>query len=133
MLIVTAIAASILGMLYIKLSSSVIVFRRQYKVNIGNGEEEELLRAVRAQANLAEYSPITLILLACAELNGGPWWLTTILALVFIVGRIIHSIGMKQTDLPWQPRVRGMQLTFLTIAALCITNLLLVLGAILFS
>ncbi len=126
MLIVTAISAAVLAFLYVKLSLNAITQRRKHGVSVGDGGHEELLRAIRAQANLAEYAPIALILLACLEMNGSPIWLTSLLALAFIVGRLLHPLGMKGADHPMQPRVRGMQLTLLSLLALGVTNLVVI-------
>ena len=132
MLIVTAIAASVLGLLYVRLSLNVIGFRRKHGVSVGDGGHEDLLRAIRSQANLAEYAPIALLLMACLELNQTPIWITSFLAASFVVGRLLHPIGMKFTDSPLQPRVRGMQLTLLSLLALGIANLVVV-GLLIFT
>ena len=126
MLIVTAIAASVLGLLYVRLSLVVIGFRRKHGVSVGDGGHEDLLRAIRSQGNLAEYAPIALLLLACLEFNQTPIWITSILAASFVVGRLLHPVGMKSADSPMQPRLRGMQLTLLSLLALCIANLAVV-------
>jgi len=126
MLPITAIAASLLGFLYFKLSWNVIGFRRKYKVSVGDGGEENLLRAIRIQANLVEYAPIALILLACLELNNAPWYLVALFAIVFVAGRILHPMGMKEATSPFKPRVRGMQLTLVSIVAMSVANILMV-------
>lgn len=126
MLIVTAIAATALSFLYVKLSLNVIGFRRKHGVSIGDADHDDLHRAIRAQANLAEYAPIALILIGCLEINQAPLWVTASLALAFVVGRILHPIGMRSADSPLQPRVRGMQLTILSLIALGGANLVLI-------
>jgi len=123
MLIVTAIAASVLGLLYVRLSLNVIGFRRKHGVSVGDGGHEDLLRAIRSQANLAEYAPIALILLACLELNQAPMWLTSVLAAAFVAGRLLHPLGMSNADHPLQLRLRGMQLTLIGMLAIVIANL----------
>ncbi len=123
MLIITAISAAALAFLSVKLSLNVIAQRRKHGVSVGDGGNEDLLRAIRAQGNLAEYAPIALILLACLEWNQAPVWLTSILALAFIIGRLLHPLGMKGADHPMQPRVRGMQLTILSLIFLGVANL----------
>jgi len=125
LLIVTSIAASLLGVLYVTLSLNVIKYRRKYGVSVGDGGEDELLRAIRAQANLTEYAPIGLILIACLEMNSASLLVTAPLALMFTVGRILHPLGMGAAGSALQPRVRGMQLTLFGILALVIANLLL--------
>jgi len=124
MLIITSISACVLGLLFVKLSFDVIGFRRTHGVGLGSGGHEDLDRAIRAHSNFSEYAPIALILIACLELNQAPIWLVASLALIVVVGRIIHPIGMKSASISWSPRVRGMQLTLLGIMALCIINLI---------
>ncbi|GJM14485.1 MAG: hypothetical protein DHS20C12_28880 [Pseudohongiella sp.] len=126
MLLITSIAAAILGLLLVRLSLNVIGFRRSLGVSLGDGGEEALQRAMRAQGNLAEYGPMGLILIACIELNGAPWWLTAVLATMFVVGRLLHPLGMKDAGRPTQPRVRGMQLTLISMLGMGIVVVVLV-------
>lgn len=73
MLLITSLIAVVLTMIFIKLSFAVIKLRRQNKVGLGNGGNDDLERAIRAQGNFAEYVPLGIILIACLELNGAPW------------------------------------------------------------
>ncbi|MBX2881410.1 MAG: MAPEG family protein [Granulosicoccus sp.] len=123
MLTVTAISASILAFIYVKLSLNVVGYRRKYRISVGDGGEENLLRSIGAQSNLAEYAPIGLILVACLEYNGAPIWISSVLAAMLVLGRILHPIGMKDPAISWQPRMRGMQLTLFSIVALGIANI----------
>ena len=58
--------------------------------------------------------------------------MTSILATVFVVGRLLHAVGMKSGETKWQPRVRGMKLTFLSLIAIGIANLVVV-GMLVFA
>jgi uncharacterized membrane protein YecN with MAPEG domain len=49
--------------------------RRKAKIFIGDGGDDEMLRAMRMHANFSEYAPIILILLAFVDLLGGPIWI----------------------------------------------------------
>ena len=49
--------AAILALLYVCLSARTIGFRRKSRVSIGDGGDQELLRAIRMHANFAEYVP----------------------------------------------------------------------------
>ncbi|TNE62273.1 MAG: hypothetical protein EP335_13320, partial [Alphaproteobacteria bacterium] len=64
---ITLITASFIGLLLIYLSYNVTKHRTRAKVSIGDGGDQDLLHAIRAQANLAEYAPIALILLGLLE------------------------------------------------------------------
>ena len=67
MLLITSIIVAILTIIFIKLSFAVIGLRRKNKVGLGSGGHEDLERAIRTQANFAEYIPLGVILIACLE------------------------------------------------------------------
>jgi uncharacterized membrane protein YecN with MAPEG domain len=123
MLFVTSIIAAVLTLLFIKLSFDVIGLRRKNKVGLGNGGHEELERAIRAHGNFAEYVPFGIILMACLELNGAPWWFVAITGLTLIMGRVIHALGIKVPPPDFSKRILGMMLTFGTLFTLVLFNL----------
>jgi len=123
MLYITAITAAALALLCVMLAFKVIGIRRRDKISVGDGGSDELLRAMRAQANLLEYAPLTLILFACAELNGVHWAILAILAVAFIAGRLLHPAGIKDANSPGKARVLGMILTLNVMLALCVVNI----------
>ena len=73
--------------------------REEYKVSVGDGGHELLLRRMRAQANFIENAPFMLILLGGLELSGASHLVLGIVAAVFILARICHGIGMDSTEL----------------------------------
>jgi uncharacterized membrane protein YecN with MAPEG domain len=123
MLLITSIIAAILTLIFIKLSFAVISLRRKNKVGLGNGGHDDLERAIRAQGNFAEYVPFGLILIACLELNGAPWWLVAIPGLTLIIGRLIHARGINEPPPNFNKRVLGMKFTFGTLIGLAVLNL----------
>ena len=123
MLIVTSIIASALTIIFIRLSFAVIGLRRENKIGLGSGGHDDLERAIRAQGNFAEYVPFGIILIACLELNGAPWWLVAIPGITLIVGRLIHAVGINQPPPDFSKRVLGMKLTFNTLISLVILNI----------
>lgn len=123
MLLVTSIIASVLTIIFIRLSFAVIGLRRKNKVGLGSGGHDDLERAIRAQGNFAEYVPFGIILIACLELNGAPWWLVAIPGITLIIGRLIHAKGINVPPPDFSLRVLGMQLTFLTLIGLVTLNL----------
>lgn len=123
MLLITSIIASVLSIIFIKLSLAVIGLRRKNKVGLGSGGHEDLERAIRAQGNFAEYVPFGLILIACLELNGAPWWLVAIPGITLIIGRLIHARGINTPPPDFSKRVLGMKFTFNTLIALVVLNL----------
>ena len=123
MLLITSIIAAALTMIFIKLSFAVIALRRKNKVGLGSGGHEDLERAIRAQANFAEYVPFGIILIACLELNGAPWYLVLLSGLALIIGRLIHAKGMNTPPPDFSLRVTGMKFTFGTLITLAVLNL----------
>ena len=124
MLLVTSIIASVLAIIFLRLSVAVIGLRRKNKVALGSGGHDDLERAIRAQGNFSEYVPIAIILIACLELNGAPWWLVATPGLTLIIGRLIHAKGINIPPPDFSKRVVGMKLTFMTLNALVALNFL---------
>lgn len=123
MLYITALTAAILSVLCVMLSLKVVGIRRKEKISVGDGGSDALLRATRAQGNLLEYTPITLIMLGCAEINGVPRLLLALVALAFVAGRVLHPAGLKDNS-NFSARVLGMQLTLVAMLALAAINIL---------
>ncbi|QWE10570.1 MAPEG family protein [Polynucleobacter sp. es-EL-1] len=123
MLLITSIIAAALTIIFIKLSFAVIGLRKKNQVGLGSGGHEDLERAIRAQGNFAEYVPFGIILIACLELNGAPWWLVAISGITLIIGRLIHAIGIHEPPPEFSKRILGMKLTFATLIALVVLNL----------
>ena len=122
MLLITSIIASVLTIIFIKLSFAVIGLRRKNKVGLGSGGHEDLERAIRAQGNFAEYVPMGMILIACLELNAAPWWLVAAPGIALIIGRLIHAKGINTPPPDFSKRVLGMKFTFFTLIALVALN-----------
>ena len=123
MLLITSVIASVLTIIFVKLSFAVIGLRRKNKVGLGSGGNEDLERAIRAQGNFAEYVPFGIILIACIELNGAPWWLVALPGITLIIGRLIHAVGINQPPPDFSKRVLGMKFTFYTLITLVVLNL----------
>jgi len=85
--------------------------RGQEKVSIGDGGNDRVIRRMRAHSNFVENTAVVLILLALIELATGPTtWLWAVGAL-YLVGRILHAIGMD--GMMWG-RMTGTVITMLT-------------------
>lgn len=96
------------------------------RVSIGDGGHEALMRRMRAQANLLENTPLTLILVAAVEFAGkGGAWLAPAGG-VFILGRVAHGIGMDGRFKAGRPI--GMATTYLFQIALIVVGVLASLG-----
>ena len=107
MMHITLIYAGLLGLLFLLLSFWVVKRRAQFKVMIGEGEAPEMLSAIRAHGNFAEYVPLTLLLMALCELAGvGALWLH-LGGVLLLAGRILHAIGIQIPRAPNKPRLFG--------------------------
>lgn len=85
--------------------------RTREKVFIGDGGNDLLTRRMRAHSNFVENTAFVLILLALVELGfGSSMWLWAVGAL-YLVGRILHSLGMD--GMMWG-RMAGTIITMLT-------------------
>jgi len=124
MMRITALYASLLAVLFLFLSVRVIGWRRQQRVEIGHGEDVQLLRRMRVHANFAEYAPFTLLLMALAENLGPPHVLVHLVGLTLLAGRTMHAYGLSQTPQILKYRVWGMTLTIAAMgiaAMICFT------------
>jgi uncharacterized membrane protein YecN with MAPEG domain len=123
MLTITAMFASLLTLVFLKLSISVIGLRRKNKVSLGSGGIDELDRAIRAHGNFSEYVPLGLFLLGALELNGAPWALLVALGTLLVLGRFFHAKGIHEAPPQFANRVRGMKLTFAALGLLALSNM----------
>lgn len=133
-LFITPLYTSILAIIFVGLSIQVIRLRRRLKVSLGvdstafkhstvtnnkdlteSSYQELLLRAVRVQANFAEYVPLTVILIMCAEINGAPNEILHGLFILLLIGRISHAYGMSRLNEVFKYRVLGMAMTLTVI------------------
>ncbi len=120
-LAITGVYAAALTLLYLLLSLRVIAVRRGQKISLGDGDNPDLLRRMRAHGNFAEYAPLGLILLLIAEQQGSaPVWLH-LTGLMLLAGRAAHGLNFTYALKSPALRTGGMGLTFLS----------LILGAIL--
>ena len=109
--VMTALIGAVLGLVFVRLALKVVAARRAAKVSIGDSDDPALLRASRVHANFAEYVPLTLLLMALAEIIGAPWFGILVLGAMLIAGRLLHAYGLGQEPDNFRARVRGMQLT----------------------
>lgn len=109
---IISIYAAILTFLFIFLSIRTIRTRRGLKIAVGDGGNMQMLRAMRAHSNFAEYVPMALILIYCVESSQAPKILIHALGLCLLSGRAIHAFGVSQLKENFKFRVSGMMMTF---------------------
>ena len=113
---ITPIYAGLLGLIFLFLSTSVVVGRSRKKVSLGDGGDETLNRRIRGQANFAEYVPLILMLTVFVEEMGANSLLVHGLNMGLVVGRIMHAIALTSpTPQPFF-RTAGAGLTFIVLA-----------------
>lgn len=128
----TSIYAAVIGLMLIGLSIYIIKSRRTFGAALGDADNIEMTRRIRAQANLTEYAPIFLILLGFAEHNGLPLWAIHLLGIIFLAGRMMHAYSLIRAErydqyrLTINPvwRIRGMICTFNCIGLLALIVLI---------
>ncbi|HKR93576.1 MAPEG family protein [Novosphingobium sp.] len=97
------------------------------KVLHGDGGNPLLAQRMRAQLNFIENTPLVLILIAGIEMTGkGGAWLA-IVGAVYMLGRVLHPLGMDRTDANVL-RGGGILITMLTLLGLSVMAVLIALG-----
>ena len=120
---VTLAAAAAAALINIWLAIRCGQMRGQTKVIHGDDNGGPLTRRMRAQLNFVENTPFVLILMGAIELSGkGGQWLA-IVAAVYMLGRILHAIGMDGETVT-RPRSIGVIVTMLTLLGLSIYAIL---------
>lgn len=109
---ITTIYASVLAVFYVAMSVYIIKGRYQYGISLGDGENPDMIRRIRAHANFSEYVPFTLLMMLFAELEGGSVFFMHGLGLMFVTGRVVHAITINRPDKIRYGRQIGMVLTF---------------------
>jgi len=105
------------------LSNRIGRLRHQFKISVGDGGNEAIARRMRAQLNFAENVPVVLILFGLVELAGkGGVWLAPVGA-IFMIGRVLHALGMDGGSLQWG-RMVGIAITFLTAIGMAVVAVL---------
>ena len=108
---ITSIYAAILGFLYFHITMTVIRGRVKNQISLGSGDKNEIIHLVSAHSNFAAYVPFFLILLLLLELQHANFILLNALGVVFVIGRVLHYVGMKGERMNFKLRKKGMLLT----------------------
>jgi uncharacterized membrane protein YecN with MAPEG domain len=96
MLPITLTIAGAAALMNVWLGLRVSMLRRLHKVSIGDGGRSDVATRMRAHSNFVEYTPFFLILLGLVELaRGSANWLWAV-AIIFIIGRLLHPFGMDR-------------------------------------
>lgn len=82
----------VLLMLFLKMKAGAT--RGRAKVMFGDGDNEQLQRAIRVQGNAVEDVPIALIGIGALGLMSAPVMLIHALGGIMLVSRILHAVGL---------------------------------------
>lgn len=121
---VTPLYAALLGLMFIALSLHTIRLRRRYRVALGDGNNSLLQRAMRVNANFAEYVPLALLLIYFVELHDGPRLHVHLLGIALVCGRLLHAWGVSQAQENLRYRTAGIMLTFGVLITTCLLILI---------
>ena len=111
MLPITLTIAGAAALINLWLSVRVSRLRFREKVSIGHGDNKLVETRMRAHANFTEYTPLFLILLGLIEFARGPETWLWALAILFVLGRLVHAFGMDRPA-PNPLRIGGMIATY---------------------
>ena len=95
--IYTAYMAAFLIIVQTGLAASVGGYRGRNRKPIGDADDAVLARRIRRHANMTEYAPIYISVLALYELMMGQTTTVFWMALLFVIARVLHVIGFSSS------------------------------------
>jgi uncharacterized membrane protein YecN with MAPEG domain len=66
--------------------------------------------------------PIGVVMVACLELNGAPWYLLAFMAMFLVIGRILYIEGVNNPQSNAKKRNLGIAFTFSALLCLGVLN-----------
>ena len=115
----TGLFTAVLMIMQMVLMGMVIKQRVTSNVLIGDGDEA-LLQTIRVHGNFVENAPIFLVGLALIEVLVGSNTWVLVMGSVFLLGRVLHAVGMSITTGPSILRAAGALASLLvTVVAAC--------------
>ena len=88
---------AIFVLMSIPMAAAVGIRRAKTGITLLHGEDDRLLRLMRAHGNFVEYVPLALFALAGAEVAGAPVWLVATCGGVLVLARIVHYFGLSSS------------------------------------
>ena len=125
----TLAAAAAAALINFWLANRIGRIRMSEKISVGDGGNEALARRMRAQLNFAENVPFGLILIAAIELARPGWLWLSVVAAIYMLGRVLHGLGMDGGSWGWA-RTVGISVTLVTHVVLSVTAVLVLLGMV---
>lgn len=118
---VTAFVAAICALLLLATAIDTMRQRLRLKAAFGDHGDAKLISASRSHGNLAEYAPITIILLGLLETARANHMALMVIGAIFLIGRVAHVIGLYTPSEPGKAplgRQAGVAATFGTLLIL---------------
>ena len=109
---ITGLYVALAALRVVVLSVRVVMRRVSARVTLGDGDDKELKKRIRAQANAIEYLPLALLLLLCLEWNQTLPSILHACGIVLIASRVFHAFGLSRTGGLSQGRLIGTAVTW---------------------
>ena len=90
----TTLYIGLFGLLMLILKMNVGRVRSSKKINLGDGGDDSMQRAIRVQGNAVEDVPVVLFGLVGLALLGAPVIVIHSLGSTFLLARILHAVGL---------------------------------------
>ncbi len=120
---IISLYAGILAIIYIGLSGYVIRGRFKNRISLGDDNNTDMQKRIRAHGNFIEYIPFALFLLFLMEVLEANAYFIHILCIALIIGRIAHVYALLNKNGASLARAGGIILTFIVIIIAAIYNI----------
>ena len=117
---ITGLYAALSTLLILLLALRVVAYRRTHSIGLGDGNDGELRKRIRAHGNAIEYLPVGLIALLLLELNQTAPVLLHVFGITLIVARVAHAWGVSHHSGVSPGRITGVVLTFVILLAMAL-------------
>ncbi|WP_298914361.1 MAPEG family protein [uncultured Roseobacter sp.] len=94
---ITLMFVAVFVLMSVALSVFVGLRRAKTGIMLLHGDDEELLKRIRAHGNFVEYVPLALLALAGAEIAGAPHWVLVGSGSVLLAARVLHFAAFRGT------------------------------------
>ena len=91
--IITIQYLAVLALIFSALALMVVFLRQRHRVPFGDGDNHDLMRAIRAHGNFAEWVPTTVAIVAALEMLGGSSGQIHGLMAALVVARVAHPLA----------------------------------------
>lgn len=118
---VTAFVAAVCALLLLATAIDTVRQRLRLGAAFGDHGDAKLISASRSHGNLAEYAPITIILLGLLESARANHMALMVIGALFLIGRVAHIVGLYTPSPPGKAplgRQLGVVATFASLLVL---------------